>query len=989
MEQGLPTDRVKRILCDSRGFVWLATGQGLSRFDGERFTNYHVKDGLPINSVNELIETRSGVYLAATNGGGVGRWDSRSALAVRFEGFRAGDSSATNRVNTIYEDRAGRIWAGTEAGLFVAPDEQDLASFRLVELPLPASQETQPYVSAFAEGEEGRLWVGTRSGVFQRSTEGRVTLYRGLERPVEALLVDRKGRLWVGLDTGVLVTKRAAMSETTNPMAAMDAPNSQVGLPPRPEAWNLYTNADGLASGRIVALLQASDGHIWIGADGGLTVFDGHEFRTYTSRHGLQGDRVNALAEDEFGNIWIGQTLAGLKLAPSGFVTYEESDGLAAGSLFSLFEGPAGELCALQPLFRVSCLEGERFVPVFPLPVSARHQFPYFRRALEDSRGEWWIPSQAGLYRFPRVRRFKDLERVRPLAVYTRRHGLVSDDVVGPFEDSRGDIWMGARAREPVMRWERASGVFHRYSERDGLLPYGLPIAWAEDRSGGVWVGFREHGLFRFRHGRFESFAGREAVPYACIRALYKDSVGRLWVATEGGGGLYRADRPEDEIPRFQRYTPAEGLVSDAICCMTEDDGGHLYVPGTGGVNRLDPQTGEVYVYTTLHGLAGNESHEVAFRDRKGHLWFGMNRGLSRLVPHQPKPVEVPQALIHRVDVDGVRLSVSELGQKEVPHLKLEVSPRQLRIEFFALSFSLAGQLRFQWRLDEMDPAWSALTAEHAVHYAGLPPGRYRFQIRAVTADGRRSGMPALFSFEVPPPFWRRPWFVATSFTLVGLVLLSLHRYRVARLLETQSVRTRIASDLHDDLGSSLSRIAILSELAQRQIVERASGALGSVADVTRTARELLDGLNAVVWSIDPRLDDMRSLLSRLRRLGADLFEATGVHWVVDAPADVATIQLGAEQRYHLFLILKEALHNAARHAAPHAVKLTAHVRRGRLEVAVIDDGCGFAPKEHSSGRIGYGLSSMADRASRLHGELRIDSELGHGTRIHVSVPIR
>ena len=248
--------------------------------------------------------------------------------------------------------------------------------------------------------------------------------------------------------------------------------------------------------------------------------------------------------------------------------------------------------------------------------------------ALHDSAGEWWIPGGAGLYRFPRVEKVERLGRIRPKAIYTTRDGLAGDDVNRLFEDSRGDIWIGRTTPTSLAltRWKRATGTFHRYSDRDGVPAFSRTTAFGEDRGGNVWIGFWNGGLARYRNGRFTLFTTADGAPAGAITSLYLDQGGRLWVSSSRGG-VSRIDSPAADRPQFVSYTTAQGLSSNHVSIITEDGWGRLYLGVPAGLDRLDPAAGRVRHYTTADGLTAGELLS-GFRDREGTLWFGGYNGL-------------------------------------------------------------------------------------------------------------------------------------------------------------------------------------------------------------------------------------------------------------------------------------------------------------------------------------------------------------------------
>jgi signal transduction histidine kinase len=339
-----------------------------------------------------------------------------------------------------------------------------------------------------------------------------------------------------------------------------------------------------------------------------------------------------------------------------------------------------------------------------------------------------------------------------------------------------------------------------------------------------------------------------------------------------------------------------------------------------------------------------------------------------------------PPILITGLRVGGVAHPLAETGEETVGELQLRPGEHDVQVEFVGLSFGGSGE-------------WSLPGEDRTVTLANLAAGRYRFEVRAITSDGLASLRPASVHFLLPPPFWRRAPFLLLAASTLGLLALAFHRQRVERLLAVERVRTRIATDLHDDLGASLSRISILSEVARRQLAPggAAAGRLGEIAD---TARGLVDSAADIVWSIDPRRDDLHSLLARLRRFAGELLEAGGIAWTLVEPTGDGALRLAPELRRHLFLILKEAVTNAARHAGASTVTIAIAVEDRRLTAEVRDDGCGFSTAGLANGdgvaaTAGNGLANMQARARAAGGELRVESAPGSGSRVRAELPLR
>lgn len=970
--EGLPSSLVLGVMSDRRGFLWIATRDGVSRFDGLSFVHYGVEDGLPVPTVNGVAESPRDGHWIATNGAGVCWLDAGATPAAAGAGGlftcrEVGADLRSNRVNVVLE-RAGLVWAGTDGGLFARPAGGD-EPFQPV--PLPGLQRPGALVAvgSLVPDGEGGLWIGglrtdTRATVlFRRLPDGRLVHYalppgdKGLlGLPV---LLARDGRVFVGQDRRVLAFRPepATAIGPATVTVAVDAP-TQIDL-----------------HAAVVALHEARDGQLWAGTHAGLVALD--EAAQPPAR-ALSDDTVTSLAEDRDGNVWMGTRARGIvKLLRGGLVTYDDADGLAAPDFHGIYEDGAGRLHVVSGDWMVSRFDGRRFTSArVPPPGGTREHFSH--HAYLDHAGSWWAASREGIARYPVTARVEDLSGRRPLAVYTAAHDLPRS-AFRFFEDSHGDLWLGS-LRPRLYRWLRNSGRFVDLSGEPGS-PFAnrTPTAFVEDRAGAVWIGLLDGGLFRHDRGHYTAVAG---APQG-ITSLYADETGRLWVGS-GQEGLARVDESQGPHPRVTaRYTTAQGLASNNVRCLVSDRGGRLYLGTARGVDRLEPDTGRVRHLSTPDGLASGFV-KTAFRDREGTLWFGTSGWLSRLVPRD-EPTLPPPVRIAAVRVGGTLQPLPHLGRDDVAGLVLGPSTSDLQIEFFGLGFGPGPPLRFQYHLEGFASGWTAPAAERTVHFARPSPGRYRFQVRAVAADGTTSTQRATVSFAVLPPLWRRGWVQLSGALALGLLLAAAHRYRVTHLLAVERLRTRIAADLHDEIGSSLSRVAVLSEVVRQQAPPGQEVAR-RLEEMGETARGLIGSLGDIVWAVNPQRDDLGSLVRRLREFAGDMLEERGVLFAFQAPEDLDEVPLPPELRRHIFLVLKEALHNVARHAGASSAALRFDLADRQLRAEVRDDGRGFAGAAESAG---HGLLNMRARAERIGGQLAVVSAPGAGTSVVLTVPLR
>ena len=985
MDDGLAHNRVKRIVQDSRGFLWFCTADGLSRFDGAHFTNYRVEDGLPAPSINDLLESTDGVYWVATNTVGVVRFNLRSE--PRYTLYPISREPVTNRVNRLYRDRAGTLWAGTDGGLFQLRDPARDVTFQPVALGIEGHPDVQVQVWALLDDANGGLWIGTKFSLVHRFADGHTTSYRlqssASDDVVRALVRDRSGTIWIGYAGGVI---------------AFDPASS-------PQTGHHYAMSDGLPTNTVLALQQTSDGRLWIGtAQNGLAVFDGKTVRAYEVGHRFSDSVAGSITADREDNIWLGTQSGGaIKVSSHGWITYGEADGVG-DSVGAAFESADGELYVSSRPWRISRIGKERFTTLRPgLPATVTDDtWRDWSGVIQDHTGQWWIATRQGLYRFPKVDRFDALARTPSIAVYTTRDGLANNDLTKLFEDSRGDIWIASFVpeREPLARWERATNRIHRYGEQEGLKPFTSALVFGEDKRGSVWIGFREGGIARYREGRFTVFGSEAGVPAGSVEGLYLDPSDRLWLAVPQEG-LCRVDGLGDERPRVNVYTRAQGLTSNRVMAVTGDREGRIYVAHIRGIDRIDPGSGQVQRYSSADGLPVGDFRS-ALRDRSGALWFSTTSGLSRFVPGPETPIAPPRILIGAVQVAGMPWQLSPLGQDAVSLHNLEPDQANVQIDFFGLDLRAGETLRYQYMLEGTRGGWSPPSAQRTINYANLAAGTYRFLVRAVSADGTPSTQPASVSFAILPPIWLRGWFLFLAITGIGTAVAgfvysrtqylrarqraadALRRSREERLAELERVRTRIATDLHDDVGSSLTRISLLSEVVQQRLHSSDAAVVDPLASIAGISRELVDAMSDIVWAINPNKDHLSDLSQRMRHFASDVFTARQVAFRFHTPDPDHDTALGANIRRELFLIFKEAVNNVVRHSGCGVADLELRAEPGALVLRVHDNGRGF---DATQAMNGHGLISMRKRAEGLGGQLEIASEPGRGTTLTIRIP--
>ena len=959
-EDGLARNWVLRIRRDTRGRLWFCTVEGLSVFDGERFFSYTTADGLPHRIVEDILDAGSGVYFIATPAG-LFRFRPRAARPASFEKVALSGSPDGLRATVLLRGSSGEVWCGASHGLWRLRGNEALQAEPVPVLFSGDSGRLKAFhVSALADDGRGSLWIGTTEGLLRyRSGLGSRFREGCNHEEVRSLHLSSEGELWAGYAGGV----------------------SRLDLRREPPRVTNYCFDPATRRANVQSVYQFQDGEVWMGALG-LARFrpqtgnPSQPFEFFDARSVAGYQYIYDIAEDIAGNRWLALQRSGvLRILRPGFSQFAEGDGLESRYVHSVFEARDGTLYAVTgERHTLNRFDGSRFHPADARVPPSVTNFGSGEHAvaLQDRRGDWWIATGMGLLRYTNVNRVEDLSRKPPAAHYHKRNGLPGDEVTRLYEDRKGDIWIGtvgiARWRRAESRLEDVTGALHRALGRPVSLQ-----SFAEDRSGNIWMGLYPGGLVRYRDGHWTAVA--DGLPAGTIVSLLVDRRGRLWVGSSLAG-VARIDRPEDETPRLISPIGRGRLRSDHILQFAEDGLGRIYIGGGRGVDRLDPATDTVMQFAAGSGPPQAETN-ILYRDRYGAIWFGSVNGLARYLPTPDATGPPPAPAIHEVRVSGMPALISDEGESQIEIPPFPAGHGVVEIGFGSVDFSVESRVRYRYRLLPLETAWRAPDTGRSVRYAGLGADAYRFEVQSVSPGGAANPIAAAVSFRVEGPFWKTWWFLFLTGASAAGLLYSVYLFRLRHLLALERIRAHLAADLHDDLGSGLAEIAILTEVANQR-----SSAPG-LDLIARRARELRQSMSDIVWAVDPAGDTLESLIDRWRHTAFALFGDEHLEFTAPKSGLSAQVGLTSTQRRDLLLLFKEVVTNAARHAAAQRVRIRVSYSPGWLKLEISDDGCGFDPEGVQAGN---GLRSIRRRAEGLRGSLGIDSFPGRGTVVSLSV---
>jgi signal transduction histidine kinase len=599
-----------------------------------------------------------------------------------------------------------------------------------------------------------------------------------------------------------------------------------------------------------------------------------------------------------------------------------------------------------------------------------------------DSSGDVWLGTGAGLFRFskPAFSATKPIE-VPPVRSYTIGDGLAGNHIAEIFEDSRSDVWIAnvPAGAETLTVWKRRFSRFERLGAGYGLPPSSQLGGFVEDRHGVVWARLREGGIVRLRDNRATVFGVEHGLP-PVVSALSFDRDGGLWIG--GSDTVLRVNDPTEDVIHPK---PLLTRLGATVTSLAQDKFGVVFVGTYTGLVAVNPADGSVRRFSSFDGLPRG-SVDALLAEPDGTLLLVAGRTLARLERLTPPLQDMPpRCLLSAVRIGGRPVPWPENGLERVAGLEVQPSQNQIDIEFLGLSPRLGEPLEYEYRLSGISDMWTR-APERKVTYAGLGSGRYTFEARVAGATGTSISPAATVAFRVLPPWYRRWWFLSLVGSASLLIVFFAHRTHLAQALRTERLRARIATDLHDDIGSSLSQIAILAEVARRRAGPSERALAEPLASIATTSRDLVDAMSDIVWAVNPRTDSLSDLTRRMHRFAEETLGGANIALTFSAPPADADLKLGADLRRELYLILKESVNNIARHSGASEAVVDLALTRSVLRLVISDNGRGFDPGVRADGN---GIGSMRKRATAFGGDFSIDSAPGHGTRVSLAANIR
>lgn len=979
-----------------------------------RFDSWTTDNGLPQNSVYWIAQTPDG-YLWLTTLDGLARFD-----GVKFTIFNKSNSEGlpTNRFTSLFADTDGTIWLGTEETGLVRFRQGKARTFTLAD-GLPSMQVLQ-----IQKDPDGSLLILTTGGL-ARLRDGHFTLTREGDYRDYRIYIAPSGIRWELDKDGI---RRVEKDGTTT---RFDLPFDP-GKISAERTYNYFF---------LVPTLEDREGSLWFAASGNLFRLKDGLVTTFTARDGMPGSLVQELIPDGSGAIWLGTLLDGVcRFAENRFACFGTDQGLSSNNVLSLLVDRENSLwvgtnerginrVAPRVIESVSTAEGLAGKNVYPI--------------LESRDGGVWIGSFTGLahYKDGKITNHK-----------REQGGLIYDVVQSLFEDEDGRLWIGSFGgvqyleNGKVYDFAETLGVYlqdynfwdiHRDSDgvlwfatSKGLIRYqngvrtiytdanGLPSANTrivhEARDGSLWLSCTT-GLavmsVDFRRGLVGSetdikagitFIGEEdGLPATHIRTIYQDAEGTFWF------GSYDDGLARFKGGRFTVYSTKNGLHSDGVFQILEDERGNFWMSSNQGIYRAskaqlnDFADGKIPAITSVAygksdgmlNIEANGGKPSGIKRSDGKLWFPTQDGVAIIdpeaVPFNPLP---PPVVIEDVLIEQKPTNRSDGG------VIVEAGQGDLQINYAGLSFIKPEQVRFKYKLDGLDENWTDAANRRTAYYPYLPPGKYVFRVMAANSDNVWSEKSAEIGIEVLPPFYRTFWFSALGVLAAAAMIYILYRRRIAQLQKQQRVqqafsrqliasqeqeRKRIASELHDSLGQ---RLVVIKNLAL-MFLNANNGKQASsnqIEAISSEASHAIGEVKEISYYLRPYQLDRIGLTKAIEAIVRSARAASTIDF--DAEIDDVDDFFPRESEINFYRIVQECVNNTIRHSEASEALIKVVRTEDTIDLEISDNGVGFVPFQTESKSGGFGLFGIVERVELFAGKVDFKSAPGQGTQVRISL---
>ncbi|MCX6268965.1 MAG: triple tyrosine motif-containing protein [Bacteroidetes bacterium] len=921
-ENGLPSNRVRCVLQDFRGYIWIGTDNGLARFDGRNTTEFRPdrNDSTSVIDlcINFLFETHDSLLLIGTLDG-LSVYDPFSGEFTNYSVYRKGKAWFPVRsIGCFFEDANGSIWIGSEHGLVKM--NRNPVGFKYFPLRKSEIKTDREYDFNFITciiqdpRNKDKLLISTLGGLLQFDKVSNTISHdykKIINRMADiiALNLDSGRYLWncgwgMGLNRLDLETGKwqeypfdsqkpvsiVGITKKNRNEFWLATPNRGLGIFNKIDhsfkfCQKIAGDEKSLLSNDVTLIKYLNNKKdLWVIGDHGINILN-QQYRSFRNvAIPFENNNINSFFKDkETGHLYVGATDC------TGLLDLDER---------------SGKWSIIKPAINT----GKSKLSILNL--------------YKDSRSRLWLATTSGLWYLDQTGR-----RLMPFRTPAGKLLMLKEPILyAIMEDDRCNLWIGTHSE----------GVFKIDSSRTGITNYqhnpldttsiidgGRIGALCSDKFKNIWIG-TDNGVSIYDPGKncFHNEVMDSLLQFGVtkrwINGIVRDTLGRMWMIADVAG-LLRIETPEKGHFRFKLYNMSNGLNNPTTGRMTMDVNGCIWMINY-GLLYINPYDESFHLFDEHNALSRPLSYdESLYTDFNGNIYIG---GTGKFETKNIRdfdftPLNI-KLLIESMEVNGKNFPLGIIAGQAHPII-LKADQNNLLFRYTGICFQDVKQILFRYKMEGYDKDWNMAGMIREARYTNLPPGKYRFVFQ-VSNRGIWLDQEASIWLTIKPVFWKTWWFITLVLLAAGFILFSIFRYRVRELLRLERLRTRIASDLHDDVGSTLSSISILSDILAQQIENPQSARM--LATIGTNAHKMLEKIDDIVWVVNPTNDKFQNLGLRIREFAIPLLESKNILSEICFDKQMNALQLPMEVRRNVYLIAKESINNAIKYAECKSVKI-------------------------------------------------------------------
>ncbi len=1023
IEDGLSQSTILASLQDIDGYLWFATRSGLNRYDGYKFVVFlndpNDTTSISDDAINSLFEDKDGTLWIGTVNGNLNKYDrftesfkykNVSSLIENFpeqtdEFYEYPLSFSRNQsstITTITEDVSGNLWVGTWGNGILQIDKnfKKLNHF-YADTKNKNGIPTNRIMSLHFDDHEN-LWIATFGGglskltinknskddkfIFENFSTGS-NQFSLIDSKLLTLFQDSEKNLWIGSYYG----------------GVSFIEHSQLHLPPgnaKIKNLLLTTTKNNVSANTVMALAEDNYKNLWIGTFGdGLIRYNKtknellHFYNEPLNINSLGDNDVLSLCVDKSGIIWAGSHLgAGITKIQVNNAMFHHIKHIP-GNINSLDDDVVWAIYQdADNILWIGTYKGglNRYDP-------AKNKFSFIkhfnnlksissnhvRSIKEDKYGNLWVGTyDGGLNILNKKTNQLKVYNTNPLDPFS----LGGNQVQDIFIESENTYWIGVFGgglnkvvvdENPLNK--KLKFIKYKFDRNNqSTISDNRVYKIFKSKNGSFWICTYGGGLNSFdpqtgKFKRYPIYPDPEAnIDIKNLMTIAEDSDGILWLGSYGGG-LTSYDR---KTQKFKRYSALEGLTSNVVYGILEDENKNLWISSDDGLFKLNLNTKDIRRFDIQDGVQSLEFSGGAYlKNDKGEMFFGGINGFNYFNPEEIRTNKfIPPIVITSIKVFNERF------KGDPSQIILSYKKKFLSFEFSSLDYSDPLDNQYSYILEGLQEEWQFTDASNRVaNYTNLSPGTYVFKVKGTNSDGLWSDNYASVKITILSPLWQRWWFIAIAVILLAALIYYISTLRIKNLLAIEKLKSKLAADLHDNVGSGLTEISILSEVASRNIFNdkiESAAELGKISDLSR---QLIDNMSDIVWVVNPYRDSLHDLIFRLKDSYNDALNSLGISFKTINIDKIENVKLSMEFKQNLYLIFKEAINNSIKHSKCSKIILDINFRNEVIEISVSDNGNGF---DENNIRYGNGIKNIENRAAQIGGKIKIKSSPESGTSI-------